>query len=99
MPKIEAIQENEPIIKGRTRGNQGITFKIRISDALYADFDIFGFVRNSIDYAKWKKTIGNQLVETLEALAMKLSGYAEIKKDILEKMKKKILDFEKGVSP
>lgn len=94
-PQIEAEQESKLTFQGGELRETGITLKIRISNAFYADFDIFGFVRNSIDYMGWRDDVGKKLVEVLKTQAIKMSKYEETNNDMSEEMKEKILAFEK----
>lgn len=95
MPKIEIVREQKEDPKEKRVRDAKINLKIKIRVAQYADFDILGFVKKSIDYQAWRERIGKQLIEAFEEQAAEISGYKPgVKEEILQ-CSKSIEKFEK----
>ncbi len=93
-PQIKITQEHAPKIIGKTSGRTGIKLTIQILEAKYADFDILGFIKKSIDYEEWKRNIGNSLVDELMREAKAISEYTVPEDKMPEKIKSTISKFK-----
>ncbi len=86
----EKLNKNEKVVK-----DSKVHFAVKIQGVYYADFDIFGFVKKSIDYQEWRDKIGRQLIEAFIEQAEVISGQ-KVEADMLtEPVKKAIYNFEK----
>lgn len=50
-------------------------FQVKILNAKCADFDVLGFIKQSVDYESWKKETGEEIYNQIEEFAMKVTGY------------------------
>ncbi len=66
----EKLNKNEKVVK-----DPQIHFAVKIQGAQYADFDILGFVKKSIDYQEWRERIGKQLIEAFIEQVKEISYY------------------------
>ena len=95
IPKIEIIREQKADIKEKRVKDSKINFTIQVQVAKYADFDILGFVKKSIDYHGWRASIGEQLIEAFKEQAAYISGYKLGMEGDSQKCNKAIDNFEK----
>lgn len=86
----EKLNKNEKVVK-----DSKVHFAVKIQGAQYADFDIFGFVKKSIDYQEWRDKIGKQLIEAFIEQAEVISGQKAEAETLTEPVKKAIYNFEK----
>lgn len=71
--------------------NGKVNIVVGISGAIYFNWDILGFVKQSLDYQTWIKNIGEPIVNQLVDCARELSRYYEEN----DKCKAAIEDFKK----
>lgn len=95
IPEI-VIQRKENVnIKEKIVKDSKVHFAVKIQGAKYADFDILGFVKKSIDYQEWRDKIGKQLIGVFEEQASEISGYELGFDNMADSVKKVIENFEK----
>lgn len=94
MPKIEIVGEQEPDISEKNSRRTKIKLMVGIRGTLYADFDILGFIKKSIDYQAWRNDIGKQLTSTLEQWAADMAGYRVEQDKVPERINKAVFQFE-----
>lgn len=95
IPKIEIISEQKADVKEKRVKDSKINFIIQVQVAKYADFDILGFVKKSMDYQGWRANIGEQLIEAFKEQAAYISGYKLGMEGDSQKCDKAIDNFEK----
>lgn len=94
-PEIVIERKEKPNKNERVVKDSKVHFAVKIQGAQYADFDILGFVKKSIDYQEWRDKIGKQLKETFIEQAEVISGHKAETDTLTEPVKNVIYNFEK----
>ena len=94
IPRIVIERKEKPNIKEKVVKDPQIHFAVKIQGAQYADFDILGFVKKSIDYQEWRERIGKQLIEAFIEQAKEISFYKFETDTMMDSIKKAIDNFE-----
>lgn len=94
IPRIVIERKEKLNIKEKVVKDPQIHFAVKIQGAQYADFDILGFVKKSIDYQEWRERIGKQLIEAFIEQAKEISFYKFETDTMTDSIKKAIDNFE-----
>lgn len=103
-PVITVKQEKRLKLEEKVEEQKEISMAVRIEGAKYADVDILGFMKHSVDYQEWKENISVPVYKELLNWAYNAADYKMMRQDYSreiikahEKLKKTSIFDEKKI--